>query len=494
MNDAPSTLKPVWVVLCFTAVHAGLVFFRLDHHGLWLDEVMSINAAMASWPEMWRFFTALPEQHPLYYLILRPWLFAFGDSPAALRSLSAVFSVATVPALYLFVRRLVGTAPALMATGLFALAPFSVFYGQEGRMYSLLLFLVCVSSALWLRVLSSQGPDWPKMAYVAVAVAGVYTHFFFAFVVLAHGILGMFWPGRDTWSGRVRALTLPTLVGLLYLPWIIVILLNFPEGQGWKGPAHAIFAVPYTLLRFAVGYTILMPNHGWQEQVIDLVRSEAVTLTLAFIGFAYLSFVGSWALRRDSTAFETRAILTLGLVPVALPLMLSPFMILAGERYFLVVYPLFWTVTSLGVAHGTHVPSKAFRSITWGALLSILFLWLISHTRYFFSDDFAKEPFHSVLEHISAFDDPDLPIAYFPSYIGPTVNYHLDHIGARNLASYGVSCEAVLQQRQWIIISFREDPTDIVACLSLSGHTTEVDFFTEGVGIGLLRVESPTTP
>ena len=488
MNDAPSTLKPVWVVLCFTAVHAGLVFFRLDHHGLWLDEVMSINAAMASWPEMWRFFTALPEQHPLYYLILRPWLFAFGDSPAALRSLSAVFSVATVPALYLFVRQLVGTAPALMATGLFALAPFSVFYGQEGRMYSLLLFLVCVSSALWLRVLSSQGPDWPKMAYVAMAVAGVYTHFFFAFVVLAHGILGMFWPGRDTWSGRVRALVLPTLVGLLYLPWIIVILLNFPEGQDWKGPAHAIFAVPYTLLRFAVGYAILMPNHGWQERIVDLVRSEAWLLVVSVIVFGALAWAGIRGAVKTRSPEGLRSLSFLGLVPVLVPLLLSPIMILAGERYFLVVYPVFLAVLGAGLWAGVGGRTPAARLQALVLVLLMLTVWTVSHARYYTSASFGKEGWRDASAIILASDASGTSLQYFPSHVGPSVTYFLDPTVTNIELTPFQSCESALESPGWIMVSYREDPSEVLLCIEASRASVESHFIPFGIGLHLFRI------
>ena len=488
MTESGSSLKPGWVLLILTALHAGLVFFRLDEHGLWLDEVMSIEAALASWPELWRFFQTLPEQHPLYYLILRPWLFTFGDSPVALRSLTAAFSVATVPALYLFLRQFTDAVPALVATALFALAPFSVFYGQEGRMYSLLLFLVCVSSALWLKVLGPRPPRWAVWGYVAAAVAGVYTHFFFAFVVLAHGVLGAAWPKWSDWRSRLRTLILPTLVGVLYIPWMILILLNFPEGQGWKGTAHAVFSVPYTLLRFAVGYSIVIPNHDWQARIVELVVEDAILLLTAFVAFGILTVLGFRAIRRSQPPEEGRTLGFLGLVPVMVPLLLTPIMILAGERYFLVSYPLFLALLGRGLSTGFGQPSRWLRPLALASFAAVLVVWTFGHVRYFSGEGFGKEGWREAIELVAAVEPDVDELFYFPAHVGPSVRYHLQQEGLDPATTPLRDCGPISSARAWVILSHREDPSSLLACLANLDDSPDIHFFPYGVGIYLIRI------
>lgn len=88
-----------------------------------------------------------PEHAPLYFLITRFWLQLFGSSILAIRSLSVIFSLLAIIALYylcreLFNCRLVGE----IAISLMAVSPFFVAYAQEARPYSLWTLTILLSS------------------------------------------------------------------------------------------------------------------------------------------------------------------------------------------------------------------------------------------------------------------------------------------------------------------------------------------------------------
>src|SRR5437879_4630652 len=101
-------------LVALSAAQLTLLLFHLGRQNLWLDEVTSLDVAQGSWSGALAFFRYLPEQHPLYYLLLRGWL-VFGSSEAALRLLSAILAVATVWALYPLVERLQGWGAARVA-------------------------------------------------------------------------------------------------------------------------------------------------------------------------------------------------------------------------------------------------------------------------------------------------------------------------------------------------------------------------------------------
>ena len=65
----------------------------------------------------------------------------FGESDVAVRSLSGVISVATLPVAWVVGRRFVGQRAAWVLVVVLASAPFAVYYGTEARMYSLVMLL-----------------------------------------------------------------------------------------------------------------------------------------------------------------------------------------------------------------------------------------------------------------------------------------------------------------------------------------------------------------
>src|SRR2546426_1190494 len=115
-----------------SAAQLALLLAHLGRDSLWLDEVTSADVAGAPWGRVWAFFRSLPEQHPLYYLLLRGWTI-LGTSEATLRSLSVVLAIATVWALYVLVERLAGERTARVAAVIAAASPYLLYYGQRSE-------------------------------------------------------------------------------------------------------------------------------------------------------------------------------------------------------------------------------------------------------------------------------------------------------------------------------------------------------------------------
>ena len=101
--------------------------------------------------------TALRHQPPALLSAPHGWTRAFGTTDLDLRLFSVVCSLAAFPLLYLLGRRLSGRRAALVAVLLYSIAPISLYYSVEGRMYSLLWFLGLAAAWLSLR-LHDRGP------------------------------------------------------------------------------------------------------------------------------------------------------------------------------------------------------------------------------------------------------------------------------------------------------------------------------------------------
>ena len=170
---------------------------------------------------------------PLYYLLLYGWTLLFGTSDAALRICSVVFSLACLPFLAGVARRTGGDEAVVPACLLFAISPLSIYYGTEGRMYSLLLLCIIVTAWLSL-VLRERGKSVTLyLWWSGASAAGFLTHYFFLFPWLAMVTFLIVNPGQ---CERRRLLGCILLTGCAIAPWYLTLLQSAGQWrvtQGW---------------------------------------------------------------------------------------------------------------------------------------------------------------------------------------------------------------------------------------------------------------------
>lgn len=204
-------------LLCAVAVLAVSRLWLADQ-SLRLDESQSMQQTDRSYGAMLK-EVAQDVHVPGYHLLLRTWRLAFGGDVETARALSMVFFLACLPVLYLVARRMLRTRWALLAVAVFALSPFMNWYGNEARMYTMLVFATLLSQLFFLRVLRrGSAGDWTGFALTAVA--GAYTHYFFLFVLVVQGLAFLVVSSRERWRGLGRMAGTAVLVALALLPWL----------------------------------------------------------------------------------------------------------------------------------------------------------------------------------------------------------------------------------------------------------------------------------
>jgi hypothetical protein len=200
---------------------------------------------------------------PFYYLLLNLWIRAFGTGDPALRLFSVWWAALSLPLLWLVGRHLGGDRTAWSACLLFAFSPVAFSYSVEGRMYSLLW---CLGLALvWSTIRLADGDRrWPAALWVLAGVAGLLTHYFFAFTWLA--CLAWLWiEGGPALRRSVAALAGATLLAVL--PWYL--------------------QVPASLERWRVSGDWLSGELAWPQA---LARPLALAGTL----FSGTTILGGW--------------------------------------------------------------------------------------------------------------------------------------------------------------------------------------------------------
>jgi mannosyltransferase len=179
---------------------------------------------------------------PLYYLLAWPWARLFGTGEVALRALSALIGVLTVPAAYLAARELASRRAGLIAAALVAFNPYLVWYSQEARSYA--LFALFVAWGLYFFARCLDDPSRRNLGLWAGASAlALCSHYFAVFPIAAEGLWLVIrgWPRR----APVVALGATAVVGIALLPLAIA-----QEGSGRR---NHFTTVP--LIHRAVGAT-----------------------------------------------------------------------------------------------------------------------------------------------------------------------------------------------------------------------------------------------
>jgi uncharacterized membrane protein len=202
-------------------------FLRVYHLGtqsLWLDEVVSVEFAKLSVPQMVQ-ATAQDVHPPLYYFILHYWIMIFGTSGSAVRLLSALFGVLAIPMIYVVGRQLFNKEAGLLAALILALSSFNIWYSQETRMYSLMVLLALLSMYFFWRFLQ-QSNLVSSVGYVLSTTLLVYTHNYGWFVVIAQNIyvVTLLVLSRDRTYRLRHWAVLQAIVLALFVPWMAVLI------------------------------------------------------------------------------------------------------------------------------------------------------------------------------------------------------------------------------------------------------------------------------
>ena len=144
------------------------------------DEVWSVNTVLSD-----NLITALKaDVHPpFYFQLLDVWVSLFGHHERVARSLSGLFYILAILALYCLAKELYEDELALLCAALFACSPLAILSAQFARMYALLSLLSIVSTWLYVQFwIKDRTNAWRFVAFVVVNILGTFTHiaFFFA--------------------------------------------------------------------------------------------------------------------------------------------------------------------------------------------------------------------------------------------------------------------------------------------------------------------------
>lgn len=179
-------LLPLMVVLL-----AGVLrFHQIEVQSFWNDEGNTLRLVERALPDL--IAAAGRDIHPPgYYVLLKAWHALMGDSEFALRAFSAFAGMLTTLCVYGAGRALYAPGVGMLAALLTALNTFSIYYGQEARMYALLALWAAAALFAFAEWLNGRRAALP--ALILINAAGLYTHYAYPFVMLVQGVMFVAW-------------------------------------------------------------------------------------------------------------------------------------------------------------------------------------------------------------------------------------------------------------------------------------------------------------
>ena len=247
-EPAPGRWSPWALAGVVLAVLVGVVARFVATSPLWLDEALSVNIAGLPLGDIGPAL-AKDGHPPLYYWLLHGWMALFGDGDVAVRSMSGVVSLATLPLAWWAGRRLAGRAGGRWAVVLLALSPYAARYATEARMYALVMFLVTAGYLLLGNVLRSPRV-WSGGLLALTAGALLWTHYWSVYLLAATGLvlLWRWWRRPEGRAGTTLALVALVAGALSLVPWMGTFLEQAAHtGTPWALPSRPTQILDVTL-------------------------------------------------------------------------------------------------------------------------------------------------------------------------------------------------------------------------------------------------------
>jgi 4-amino-4-deoxy-L-arabinose transferase-like glycosyltransferase len=368
------------LVSVIVAIAALLRILPLPQESFDWDEVFSRNVATAPLPAAMQAAVYDMVHPPLYYLLLKGWMAAFGTGTGGIRALSLtsglllIYAVAGFGFIYPRYR-----AVFLLACILIALNDSQIFFSQQARSYAfyslMAVLLMLLAAALHEK---SRVGVWIGTG-ITIAVLG-YTHYVWWLYVLPATVVVWFsrWPlkQRARWSAAAVA------AGAAFLPWGIAVLRTYAQRR------QVVTEQPDNFLNLLVSNGVI-GHHGLlgaaeakyvMAMFVGVPRFRGGA-TIGFCALLMLMAAGLYCLWRKQEVIPRRITATFGAFGVAVPLLLfaatlPPLHVPAFEMRHTLPSQVFCSIlASFGAVEGCRLARSAWaRILVSGTAVMLVFL------------------------------------------------------------------------------------------------------------------------
>ena len=373
---------------------------QLDFQSLWRDEVDAIRFSDGTTLALLKALPHTGHNGPLYFAALHNWRTLTGDSEFALRYLSVLGSMLAVAMSFRLAvdfgwRKSAG----LMVVLLMAASPYLIWYSQEAKMYSWLVFLVLLAIFSFRQALKSEHSAKWWLVFVISASFSFYTH------ILSPLMLGVYllWAALDWqhikkhWRGASLSLA------VLVLPYLPLLRWQFPLLQAGFASGHPFYPLTKEI-----------------DLLLHFYSAGILRQTIAPYLIGVMSFLVLLGLFHKKTSLSSRLKLLLWLsIPAFLVYFISLRVHVFEDRYLIYLAPAFYMSAASGI-------DALFRWRKWLGTLIIIGL-MAANARAVVKQNTSpiKADFRSVANFIAQAEDNPAPAPNPPSAIPNNLRFHI---------------------------------------------------------------------
>lgn len=312
---------------------------------------------------------------PLYYLLLK-LVPSLGFVITPFRIFSAVLGIATIYLVFLLGKKLFNENVGLFASFIFAVSQANIKYAQIVRSYSLFTFL-SVLSVLFFAYYLSDKKDIYLTGWVIVSALGCWTHYFFAFAVLAQLIYLVLFYRND------KKIVKSFAIGLLMLVIVTAPLLPILYYQTITAKTIAIPSYEYNdpLLKFTL--TTPLANNLFVRIGMMFSHLSAGYHSASF-GTGFLLFISTLGLAFGlpilfgaKNIAKNKKLMLMALLPATLIVCLSAiwafglFPYQTYARFILFVSPFYYLFVAAGAVSIPKINTKKLLIVLAIAILAL---------------------------------------------------------------------------------------------------------------------------
>ena len=292
----------LFIIILGIAIYLRMI--NIVSEQLWLDEGGTIDYVNSSWAYMFK--TVTEEKNPiLYYTILKLWICLFGDSVFSCRLLSVIFSVLTVPILYLLGKEIKDERLGLIIIFLYAISPFSIWYANEVRMYSLLQLLFTITFYFAVKLLKEPVNTKFYIYFSITAVCMIYTHYIGVIYLVFLSICIFLFNRKAEFFYKNASISIFIII-VSYIPWIPYAIAYFLGGPtAYTGGELSLINLAYWTFYFFIAP---VPSYIEDPYIMNIViYSFLICLPLVIVSFT--GFIGFLYSYRNKDYFNLKSII-----------------------------------------------------------------------------------------------------------------------------------------------------------------------------------------
>ena len=416
---------------------------------MWLDEALSVNISslpLGRIPEALRH-----DGHPpLYYGILHVWMMAFGHSTTAVRALSGLVSILTLPLAWAAGRRLGTPRTAVTVTLVLALSPFALHFGSEARMYSMV-----IAEVFALFIVISDGLSTERRAPLVgtglLTALLLWTHYWSIWLLATVGLVLVARFVRTRARRPLEMIGAMAVGAIAFGPWVPTLLYQAQHtGTPWSKSFRPTTLVYSSFVEFAGG--------PYSESQL-LLLAMTVLLFLGITGKA----IDARRIEVDLAARPDAAMplgLLVGTIVVASVAGAATGMAFA-PRYAAVYFPFFVMLVGLGLDRFSRGAPRDVCLVAVG-LLSLVGMYV--------TFTFNRSQSRDVAHHIEA-TAPAGIVVVCPDQLGPPVRRELEGRGYEVLAYPRLDDARFIDWVDYADRNRRNDPVKVAdAVLARAGN------------------------